>query len=286
MRTSSIVMLAVAVVFGLAAAFLGKVWLEGQVPDQQQAVRPSAPAATVVVAAKQLGFGAELSTTNLREIEWPSAALPDGAYAKISDVLAGEGKRIVLTAIAPNEPVLKSKVTGPGQRATLSALIGEGMKAVSVRVNDVLGVAGFVLPGERVDVMLTRTVSRPEAGGAPQQDGHTDLLLQDVRVLAVDQLADDRSDKPTISKAVTLEVTSEQAQKLTLGSTVGTLSLALRPAGSDDFAAARRIGIADLHSGYAGPMLAKAEGRTGSMVAVIRAMERTEYNVQRDKSER
>ncbi|MGD9867187.1 MAG: Flp pilus assembly protein CpaB [Hyphomicrobiales bacterium] len=284
MRTSSILMLAVAVVFGLAAAFLGKLWLEGQVPEQQVA-KPSAPAATVVVAAKQLGFGAQLSSASLQEIPWPSGALPDGAYARIADVLAGEGKRIVLTAIAPNEPVLKSKITGPGQRATLSALIDDGKKAVSVRVNDVLGVSGFVLPGERVDVMLTRTVTRSEVGGAPTQEGHTDLLLQDVRVLAVDQLADDRAEKPTVSKAITLEVTSEQAQKLTLGATVGTLSLALRPAGSDDFAAARRVGIADLHSGYAGPMLARAEGRTGSMVTVTRAMERTEYNVQRDRVE-
>ncbi|MEC9368053.1 MAG: Flp pilus assembly protein CpaB [Pseudomonadota bacterium] len=277
MRTSSIVMLALALVFGLAAAFLGKVWLEGQVPEQK-AEKPAAPAATVVVATKQLGFGAELSAASLREIDWPSAAIPPGAFKKISEVTAGDGKRIVLTAIEPNEPVLKTKITGPGQRGTLSALIGDGMKAVSVRVNDVLGVAGFVLPGERVDVMLTRTVTKSEAGGAPTMDGHTDLLLQDVRVLAVDQLADDRAEKPTLSKAVTLEVDSEQAQKLTLGATVGVLSLALRPAGIAEQASARRIGVADLHSGFAGP---KTDGGTGSMVTVTRAMERTEYSVQR-----
>jgi len=110
--------------------------------------------------------------------------------------LLNGGRRVVLTAIEANEPILAAKITGPGQRATLSALLHEGMKAVTVRVNDVEGVAGFVLPGDRVDVML----SRP--GPAPT----TDVVIQDARVLAVDQIADERVDKPSVVKAVTLEL--------------------------------------------------------------------------------
>ena len=94
--------------------------------------------------------------------------------------------------------MLSSKITGPGQRATLSAMLSDGMKAVTIRVNDVEGVAGFVLPGERVDVVLTRTGEKNNAVN--------DVVLQNVRVLAVDQLADQRADKPAVVQAVTLEV--------------------------------------------------------------------------------
>ena len=115
------------------------------------------------------------SPRTLREIAWPEDALPAGAFAKIADVLTG-GKRVVLTAIEPNEPMLASKITGPGQRATLSAMLRDGLKAVTVRVNDVEGVGGFVLPGDRVDVVADapdrqdqrhhrgRAAERPRAG--------------------------------------------------------------------------------------------------------------------------
>ena len=130
----------------------------------------------------------------MREIAWPEGALPAGAFGKIADLTTG--KRIVLGPIDPNEAILAAKVTGPGQRATLSAMLGDGMKAVTVRVNDVEGVAGFVLPGDHVDVLLTRTGEKNTA--------ITDVVLQDARVLAIDQLADQRTDKPSVVKAVTL----------------------------------------------------------------------------------
>jgi pilus assembly protein CpaB len=131
---------------------------------------------TIVVAAQRLPFGVELGREHLREVAWPAEALPQGSFATINDLLS-PGKRVVLAPVEPNEPVLAIKVTGPGQRATLSAIVGEGMKAVSVRVNDVEGVGGFVLPGDRVDVVLTRQL---EKGNAT-----TEVVLQNARVLAV-----------------------------------------------------------------------------------------------------
>ena len=107
------------------------------------------------------------------------------------------------------------------------------MKAVTIRVNDVEGVAGFVLPGDRVDVVLTRQQDKSRAA--------TDVVLQNVRVLAVDQIADERTDKPSLAKAVTLEVEVTAAQKLALAATVGTLSLVLRKAGEAAAASTRRI---------------------------------------------
>ena len=94
----------------------------------------------------------------LSEVPWATEALPAGSFSKISDLL-NAGRRIVLTAIEPNEPVLAVKVTGAGQRATLSSLVRPGMKAVTIRVNEVEGVGGFVLPGDHVDVVLTRATN-------------------------------------------------------------------------------------------------------------------------------
>ena len=158
---------------------------------------------------------------SLREVPWPHEAVPAGSFSKIAELTAS--RRVVLTAIEANEPILASKITGSGQRATLSAMLGDGMKAVTIRVNDVEGVAGFVLPGDHVDVVLTRQQDKAVAA--------SDVVLQNVRVLAVDQIADERAEKPSVAKAVTLEVEVTAAQKLALAATIGTFSLALRKAG-------------------------------------------------------
>jgi pilus assembly protein CpaB len=150
-----------------------------------------------------------------------------------------------LTPVQKNEPILASRITGSGQRASLSALIDPGMRAVTLRVDDVRGVAGFVLPGDRVDVVLTRH----EAG----DKAYADVLLQNAKVLAVDQLANERQEGPSVAKAVTVEVSTEQAQKLVLAAGVGSLSLVLRQAGGADPVASRRVSTFDLAQGeYAG----------------------------------
>ena len=234
MRFSSILMFGLALLFGSAAVFLAQNWLEGQATLASRAPDP-APVAmqTIVVAVQPLRFGTELKAEHLQEISWPAGSTPSGSFEKISDLLTAEGRRVVLSPIEPSEPVLSWKVTGPGERATLSAVVGDGMRAMSVRISDVLGVAGFVLPGDRVDIMLTR-------------DNFTDILLQNVKILAIDQTADERQDKPKSGKTATLEVNTVDAQKLTLAQTVGSLSLALRAAGEVAAAAPRRITMGDL----------------------------------------
>src|SRR6478736_996093 len=181
-------MIGFAVVFGLLAVFIAQVWLNNQASLRAKNVEPAKTVAsqTVVVAKQPLRFGTELSASMLQEVPWPSDALPSGAFARISDVMSG-GRRVVLTAIEPNEPVLALKITGAGERATLSALVHEGMKAVTIRVNDVDGVGGFVLPGDRVDVVMTRQL---EKGSAVSE-----VVLQNTRVLAIDQNADERAGK-------------------------------------------------------------------------------------------
>lgn len=239
MRTSTVVMMACAIVFGALAVFVARVWLNHQAEMRVQAEppKPSVITKTVVVAAMPLRFGATIAAQALHEVAWPEGAIPKGTFASINELVT-DGKRIVLSSIEPNEPILRSKITGPGQKATLSAVIGDGMKAVTVRVNDVEGVAGFVLPGDHVDVLMTRQ--------SDKSAGSTDVVLQNLRVLAVDQMADDSTDRPTVVKAVTLEVATTDAQKLSLAGSIGALSLALRKAGEQNVQNTRRINVTDL----------------------------------------
>jgi pilus assembly protein CpaB len=244
-RKSTIVMIAFAVVFGLLAVFVAQSWLDSAAENRMRSLnaqRKPVTTRTIVVAAKPLRFGNELTPAHLREVAWPDEALPAGAFAKIADVLK-DGKRTVLAAIEPNEPLLAVKITGAGQRATLSSLVAPGNKAVTIRVNDVDGVGGFVLPGDRVDVVMTRQVDKNQASN--------ELVLQNARVLAVDQVADERADKPAVVKAVTLEVDTVGAQKLSLAASVGNLSLMLRKAGETVADRPRRITLDDLLSPFA-----------------------------------
>ena len=261
-------MIGFAVVFGLLAVFIAQVWLNNQATRQAQNQETNTkPVATqtIVVAKQPLRFGTQLDAGMLEEMPWPSAAVPNGAFTKIDDVLKG-GNRVVLAAIEANEPILSLKITGAGQRATLSALVKPGMKAVTVRVNDVEGVGGFVLPGDRVDVVLTRQIDKGSAT--------TEVVLQNTRVLAVDQIADDRAAKAAVAKSITLEVSTVEAQKVWLASSVGNLSLLLRKAGETTEEKTRKISLKDLGVGDA----IGDKGGTATVV-VTRASTKQEYTV-------
>ncbi|MEI8717235.1 Flp pilus assembly protein CpaB [Mesorhizobium sp. ISC11] len=245
MRANTVIMVFLAGVFGVLAVVLANIWLANQ--RNAMAQTGDVPRDTVVVATVALKFGDTLSADKLRQVAWPSGAVPAGAFKTIDELLTkdlpvGGGTKQALQAIGINEPVLATKITGPGQRATLSAVLGEGMKAVSIRVNDVLGVAGFVFPGDRVDVLLTRTVRSED--GADQS--FVDVLLQSMKVLAVDQVADESKDSPTVVKSVTVEASTKDAQKLTLAAGAGQLSLALRQAAASKGETTERVTLSDL----------------------------------------
>lgn len=270
MRASTIVMIGFAVVFGLLAVFIAQVWLNNQASMQarnMEANKRQVATHTIVVAKEPLRFGTELTASMLQEVPWPSESLPAGAFTAINDILSG-GRRVVLSAIEANEPVLALKITGAGQRATLSALVKPGMKAVTIRVNDVEGVGGFVLPGDHVDVVLTRQIDKGSAT--------TEVVLQNTKVLAVDQNADDRLFKASVAKSVTLEVDTVQAQKVWLASSVGSLSLLLRKAGETAETKTRKVTLNDL--GNNEPTADKPAATTTTVV-VTRASAKQEYTV-------
>jgi pilus assembly protein CpaB len=286
MRTNHVVTLLFALVMGGIAALLSRHWLATHAHSPPDAERTG----TIVVAAKPLPFGTVLATDNVAEIPWAAKALPEGAFAT-TDELLKDGRRVVLSPLEPNEPVLRSKTTGPGQRASLSSLLQDGKRAVTVRVDDVRGVAGFILPGDFVDVVLIAE------DASARRESYSETLLQNLKVLAVDQLASERQEQPTVPKAVTLEVTPEQAQKILLATNVGRLSLTLRRLADGSFAASRRVTEKDLGEGrriveqaappppppppppvVAAPPPPPSNTAT---VVVVRNMKREEYTVRR-----
>ena len=277
MRKNTIVMVGIAVVFGLLAVFVAQGWLNYQAELSRKTVAPKpqqVATRTIVVAAAPMRFGAHVATDGLREVSWPDGAIPAGTFSSIAELTAG-GKRIVLASIERNEPILRTKITGPGQKATLSAVIQDGMRAVTVRTNDVEGVAGFVLPGDHVDVLLTRQSERAT--------GMNDVVIQNARVLAVDQLADDAADRPTVARAVTLEVDTVAAQKIALAASLGSLSLMLRRAGEQHMDATRRITASDLAQTEV--VARTTDAKRFTKVSVTRAANKQEYNVPAEDSE-
>jgi pilus assembly protein CpaB len=235
---NNLVILFVAIVMGGVAALLAYNWLQART----SATSTTATIGTVVVAGEPLAFGATLTADNIAEIPWAAKTLPEGSFTSKDEVLH-DGRRVVLSPLERNEPILRSKVTGPGQRASLSSLLQNGKRAVTVRVDDVRGVAGFILPGDFVDVVLIGE------DAPPRRENYSEILLQQVRVLAVDQLASERQEQPTVVKAVTIEVTPEQAQKVLLATNIGKLSLILRRPAETESDATHRVTERDLGQG-------------------------------------
>lgn len=208
-------------IIGMAAAVVVAFFISTFVYRELQranAVR-AVPMQEIVVAAEPLQVGSRIDASNLRTISWPAGDPISGMFAKISDC-AG---RAVIKPVAANEPILEANLAPIGSGAGLPATIPAGMRAVSVAVNDVVGVAGFVVPGTTVDVLVTGAV------GDGRGQNVTRTILEDVPVLAAGQkMQQDRAGKPETVPVVTLLVSPEDANKLTMASTEGKIQLALR----------------------------------------------------------
>lgn len=251
MRRSQFIALSVAAFSALAAVLLAKQLIIDTINDQAGRFskimqRQSMELAMVVTANQELPIGTEITRDMLHEVRWPAEAVPAGSFRTIDEVFSIGQRRVVLASIRADEPLLASKITPAGERASLSAMLKPGMKAVAVRVNDVIGVAGFVLPGDRVDILMTRDTSKT-GGDKNDVDIFNDVILQDIRVLAVDQSTNEAGINPAPAQTVTVEVGLIDAQKLALASAVGNLSLALRELkGAGAPVDAERITVADL----------------------------------------
>src|SRR5579864_9553397 len=212
MRNSrAVVMLGMALLAGVAAVGFASRWL---LQTSSSAVTP------VAVAAGDVSLGEPLAPNLVRIVNWPTGSIPPGTF---KEAKALEG-RVVRTSLERGEPVTESKLAPIGTKGGLSAVIGEGSRAITVRVNDVVGVAGFALPGNYVDVI----VNTQEPGKSDAQQSISKIVLEKILVLAVAQQVNRDDTAPKVVNAVTLEVTPDQAEKLDLARSVGTLSLVLR----------------------------------------------------------
>jgi pilus assembly protein CpaB len=237
MNRQTVIALAVALVLGLVA-----VYLTNSVLTASQRNNDAAHLTRVAVAAVPLAFGDEVTADKIRFASYPANSLPAGSFGDIQQLLPAGQRRVALLPIAANEPILADKISGAGKNASIAALLPDGMRAASVRINDVSGVAGFIQPNDSVDVLITRQFN---SGNQSQQI--TDVLLQDVRVIAMGQNTQSPDGKPTLTPNATLEVDPLGAQKLALGQEVGTLSLVLRkPGQSQDTLQAPTVSLNDL----------------------------------------
>jgi pilus assembly protein CpaB len=205
--TRAIVMILLSLIAGVAAVFLAARWVG------QQAAQSTTP---VIVASRDLDPGAPLTAAMLQQSPWPSGAVPVGAF---TDAKKLEG-RVILSPVFKGEPVLEPKLAPEGTKGGLPSLIQNGKRAISVKVNEVVGVAGFALPGSFVDVMVHISDNKNKPVSK--------IVLNRILVLAVAQEANRDETKPKVVNAVTLEVTPEQAEKIDLARSIGALSLVLR----------------------------------------------------------
>jgi pilus assembly protein CpaB len=282
-RTASLTILLIALTFGGFAAFLARSWLQSH--SERAATKEEA---TIVVANKPLVFGTPLSADDVRAVPWPADSKPEGSFANVQELLK-DGRRVVLSPFVHDEPIVGTKIGAPNQSASLSTVIEPGKRAVTVAVDDVRGVAGFIFPGDFVDVVLTRATNTND-----NAQSFSEEILQHVKVLAIDQMSGDRQERPTVAKAVTLELTPEQALKILLATNIGKLSLILRQSAEVAMAPEMRMTEHDLYGGEpqppapppapaaVAPAPRPSPDPATRKVTVVRSMKSEEYEVPRD----
>jgi pilus assembly protein CpaB len=203
-------MIAASLVMGVTAAWMAGNWIQNANQEDQVQM------ATVIAADMGIPFGTRLERRHLRTLQMPAEYVPPGSFSSVEEVL----RRVTVQPVVAGEILMQGRFVDYEDGSTLAALVSQSKRAVTVRVDDVIGVAGFLLPGNRVDVVASRREANRRA--------ISETILRDVRVLAVDQTAATERNDPVIVRAVTLEVTPQQAEVLVRAKEEGTLQLTLR----------------------------------------------------------
>lgn len=306
MNNRNLIVIGIAIVLGLFAVYIGNAYFSG-VENRQEQIAAQNKMARIVVASQDMAFGTAVTPQNVRLANWPESSIPAGAFITVEEAVKN---RVALRSIVVGEPLLASKVSGANGRATIGSNLPAGMLAYTVQINDVAGVGGFVRPGDVVDVMITRQIP---GEGARASDKMTDVLLQGVQVLGIDQVADQAKTDPAVGRTATLQVSPFDAQRLALASQLGVLHLALRNVTDKALAStstvlpkditANRYFIAARGNGPAMPAPSAAAARTfravssfpvpagsfavpparpsGPSMVIVRGIKPTEYEVRR-----
>ncbi|MGK5056896.1 Flp pilus assembly protein CpaB [Janthinobacterium lividum] len=268
----ALTMMAFAVILAFVAVIVAARWINAQASGNTN---------KVAVALIDISLGARIAPEMVRMVDWPSSALPPGAIndPKLLDA------RVTRTSIQHGEPIMESKLAPPGTQGGLSAVVGEGKRAMTVRVNDVVGVAGFALPGNYVDI-LVNTQDDAAKTGSGRDPSISKIVLERILVLAIAQESNRDDTKPKVVNAVTLELTPDQTEKLDLARSVGTLSLVLRnqiedkPVNTDGATKTSLLDAkvaAQVATPAPRPVVRRhvVQGPTGPQVDVIKGLERS-----------
>jgi len=262
-KRQTLIALGVAIILGLIAVLLANTYLSGR-ERQISSQLPQGGMVRIAVASLPLAYGSDITPDKVKFVQYPAASLPPGSFRSISELLPQGKRRVALRTIQVNQPLLAADLSGEGQNASIAALLPDGMRAATVRINAVSGVAGFVKANDTVDVLITRTPIGPD--GASQGRQVTDVLLQNIRVIAMGGDAVGADGKAKVTGTVTLELTPLDAQKVALGQELGDLSLVLRKPGEDqNIPKVETVSLDDLRYSYYGSQ------RPGAASAVANA---------------
>lgn len=213
MKRRGFVLIMVSLLLAVGAAWVARNWVQARLN-----AGPTEAVQTVVVAAMEIPFGTKVEARHLKTITLPNNAAVGNHFDKAEQVVG----LIALQKSIPGEILLKERFADRDAGSTLAAIVKPDMRAVTVRVDDVIGVAGFLMPGNHVDVVAARMIDQQH------QRAETHTVLHNLNVLAVDQTATQDKDQPVVVRAVTLEVTPKQAEVLVKAREEGRIQLTLR----------------------------------------------------------
>ena len=205
-------LLGFSIVLSAIAAFIANAWIQNEL-NQGDELKESM--ALVVVASMKIPYGLEIGDTHIKVIEVPKGTAPAGAFSDPALVVGTVSR----TEIYPGEVIIKDRVVAHGGGSTLAAMISPNKRAITVRVNDVVGVAGFLLPGNRIDIISTRKKGKKVV---------SETILRNIKVLAVDQTAATDKNEPIVVRSVTMEMSPGETEDITAATKLGSLQLTLR----------------------------------------------------------
>ncbi len=276
MQLRTIATFAVAIVLGLVAVILVR---NSILSGQSSVALNTVP---VVVTAQAIPHDTPLQPTMFKVVNYPRDGVPAGSFHAVQDLMAsGGGNRTAQRDLAVNEVILAENATGSNESSTLSRTLEAGKRAVSIRSNDVAGVGGFIVPGDRIDVLATH------ASATKSDVTVTETLAQNLRVLGVDQTSSVDASKPNVAKAITVEATPQQAAAISLAQSVGSVTLVLRKPHDATEAQRHAITLSNMSTGEPEAAShtvrithrAPAAAPVAPQVHVVRGVESTSYPV-------
>lgn len=249
MRGRTLILFIIAVMLAGGTAMLVRSWLSQHAAEVNAAPlpRPVAPPQSILVARAEISRGQILKPGDLIWQAWHDGQINQAYIREGTKALDAFAGWVARASFGPGEPITEAKIVAPGSRGFLAAALQPGMRAISVPVSKTSDVSGFVLPGDQVDILITHSLPSSEHDAGSPQHQAAETVLQDVRVLAVDQKLESKAGEPVVAQSVTLEVTPKESEMIAVAAEIGKLWLSLRslPSAPIELGAADSSGTGD-----------------------------------------